>query len=169
MATSEIAELLRRITAGVYVIGVADQGRRDAFTAAWVMQVSFDPLLLALSIHPGHASYPLLQAGRGFAVSVLSEGQEEIARHFGLTSARERDKLTGVPWRPGRRGAPILEDGLAWFECELVGSMPAGDLELVVGRVVDGGVREPDARPLTYASTGDMDGSSALFPSRLQP
>ena len=107
MATSEVAELFRRITAGVYIIGTAGKGKRDAFTAAWVMQVSFDPPLLALSINPGHASYPLLHDGGGFTVSVLREGQEEMARHFGLASARERDKLAGVRWRPGARGAPI--------------------------------------------------------------
>ncbi len=167
MATSEVAELFRRITAGVYVIGVGGNGGRDAFTAAWVMQVSFDPPLLALSINPGHASYPLLKTGGGFTVSVLRDGQEEVARHFGLTSGRERDKLAGVRWRPGARGAPILEDALAWFECDLGGSMPAGDHELVVGRVVDGRLEAPDARPLAYASTGDMDVSSALFPKRL--
>ncbi len=169
MATSEIAELFRRITAGVYVIGVAGVGGRDAFTAAWVMQVSFDPPLLALSIHPEHASFPLLQSGRGFTVSVLREGQEGMARHFGLTSGRERDKLAGVRWRPSARGAPILEDAIAWLECELVGGMPAGDHELVVGRVTNGALEDPTARPLSYATTGDMDGSSALFPNELTP
>jgi flavin reductase (DIM6/NTAB) family NADH-FMN oxidoreductase RutF len=167
MTTGEVADLFRRITAGVYVIGVADGNRRDAFTAAWVMQVSFDPLLLALSINPGNASYPLLKAGRAFSVSVLREGEEQTARYFGLVSGRERDKLAGVRWRPGPGGAPILEDALAWFGCELIGSMPAGDHELVVGRVVDGRLVTPEARPLIYAATGDMDGSSALFPPRL--
>jgi len=167
MTTGEVAELFRRITAGVYVIGVADGNRRDAFTAAWVMQVSFDPLVLALSINPGNASYPLLKAGRAFSVSVLREGEEETARHFGLVSGRERDKLAGIRWRPGPGGAPILEDALAWFGCELIGSMSAGDHELAVGRVVDGGLVAPEARPLIYAATGDMDGSSALFPPRL--
>jgi flavin reductase (DIM6/NTAB) family NADH-FMN oxidoreductase RutF len=48
----EFAALFHQLTLGVYVVGVADAGRRDGFTAAWVMQVSFDPLLLALSINP---------------------------------------------------------------------------------------------------------------------
>jgi len=169
MVASEVAELFRRITAGVYVIGTAAEGKRDAFTAAWVMQVSFDPPLLALSINPDHASYPLLHAGGGFTVSVLREGQEDTARHFGLSSARERDKLADVGWRPGSRGAPILQDALAWFDCELAGAMPAGDHELVVGRVLNGGLLAPEARPLSYAATGDMDGSSALYPDRLSP
>jgi flavin reductase (DIM6/NTAB) family NADH-FMN oxidoreductase RutF len=169
VANAELAELFRRITLGVYVIGTAHGDRRDAFTAAWLMQASFDPLLLVLSINPQNASYRLLHEGGGFTVSVLNEAQQELARHFGLSSARDRDKLAGIAWQPGAHGAPVLREALAWFECELAGTMAAGDHELVLGRVVDGGVLSPGARPLTYAATGDMDGSSALFPARLSP
>lgn len=167
MAHDEVAALFRRITLGVYVIGVAHADRRRAFTAAWVMQAAFDPLLLALSVNQEHASYPLLRGGGGFTVNVLGEWGLELARHFGIPSARETDKLAGIGWRPGRRGAPILDDALAWLECELVGSLPAGDHEVVLGRVVDGGIISPEGKPLTYAATGDMDGSSALYPATL--
>ena len=51
--------LVKRLTQGVYVVGVAHGEKRNAFTAAWIMQVSFDPLLLALSINPQHSSYQL--------------------------------------------------------------------------------------------------------------
>lgn len=44
-----IAALFQRLTQGVYVVGVAHGAVRNAFTAAWVMQVSFDPLLLTFS------------------------------------------------------------------------------------------------------------------------
>jgi flavin reductase (DIM6/NTAB) family NADH-FMN oxidoreductase RutF len=161
---SEIAALFHQLTLGVYVVGVADAGRRDGFTAAWVMQVSFDPLLLALSINPEHASYPLLLSGGGFAVSVLKQGQVELARRFGTQSGRDHDKLAGLRWRPGRKGAPILEDALAYFDCELTGRMRSGDHQLVVGRVVDGRILTHDAEPMAYADTADMDGSTALYP-----
>ena len=42
-----LVDLFRTLTTGVYVIGVAHGGRANAFTAAWVSQVSFDPLLVA--------------------------------------------------------------------------------------------------------------------------
>ena len=161
---NEITELFRRLTSGIYVVGVANGDERDAFTAAWVTQVSFDPLLLALSINPEHASYPLLHAGRGFTVNVLKQGQLDLARRFGTRSGRDEDKLAGIRWRPGRTGAPILQDALAYFDCELAGHTPAGDHEVVLGRVTDGKVLDRNAAPLTYADTGDMDGSSALYP-----
>ena len=161
---SDIPALFHQLTLGVYVIGVAGAGRRDGFTAAWVMQVSFDPLLLALSINPGNASYPLLRTGGGFTVSVLKQGQLELARRFGTQSGRDVDKLAGLRWRPGRNGAPILEDALAYFDCELTDGMRSGDHELVVGRVIDGGILAHGVNPMTYGDTGDMDGSSDLYP-----
>ena len=54
--SESLAALFRRITAGVYVAGVAHAGQRNAFTAAWLIQVSFNPLLVALSINPTHTS-----------------------------------------------------------------------------------------------------------------
>ncbi|MGZ8391586.1 MAG: flavin reductase family protein [Gemmatimonadales bacterium] len=162
----EVAALFRRLTQGVYVVGVSDGEERDAFTAAWVMQVSFDPPLLALSINPEHASYPLLHAGRGFTVNVLKQGQLDLARRFGTRSGRDEDKLAGISWRPGRTGAPILEDALAYFDCELSGEMGAGDHDLTLGRVTVGRILDPEAAPLLYSETGDMDGSSVLYPGK---
>ena len=62
--SGSVAALFQRLTQGVYVVGGAHGEVRNAFTAAWVMQLSFDPLLLALSINPHHSSYGLLRDGR---------------------------------------------------------------------------------------------------------
>jgi flavin reductase (DIM6/NTAB) family NADH-FMN oxidoreductase RutF len=138
-------ELCRRLTNGLYVVGVAHGEQRDGFTAAWLTQVSFDPLLLALSINPSHASFPILVAAEAFAVSILGHGQVELARHFGTQSG----------WA-------------AYLECRLVGRHPAGDHELVLGQVVGGRLLAPDALPMTYAETGNLDGSAGLYPSTFE-
>ncbi len=162
---SRPSEVLRTLSLGVYVIGVAANNLRNAFTAAWVMQVSFDPLLVALGIHPKHRSYPLLKEGGSFTINVLSKNQLELARHFGQPA--NDDKLAGHRWRPGRFGAPILLDALAWIDCDFHHQCPAGDHELVIGRVLDGAIAHPGT-PLLYQDTGDMDGASRLFPDTFQ-
>jgi len=163
---NEIAELFRRLTLGVYVVGTAHGDRRNAFTAAWVMQASFDPPLLVLSINPQNASYPLLRSSGVFTVSVLKRGQIELARRLGAPAPIGEDKLSGIRWRPGRGGAPVLDEALAHFDCEVTAALPAGDHELLVARVVGGEILDRDGSPMTYAETGDMDGSSALYPER---
>ena len=165
MERSEIHALFRRLSSGVYVIGVADGDRRNAFTAAWVMQVSYEPLLLALSINPNHASYPILQGSGVFAVSVLGRGSTELVRRFGTASGRDDDKLAGVAWHPVPSGAPVLDEALAYFDCVLTATLPAGDHAIVVGRVAGGRILDRTADPMLYAETGDVDGSSALYPA----
>jgi flavin reductase (DIM6/NTAB) family NADH-FMN oxidoreductase RutF len=161
---SEMAELFGRITLGVYAVGVAHEGRRDAFTAAWVMQASYNPPLLAVAINPDNASHAILMACGGFALSVLKRGQLELAQRLGTRSGHDQDKLAGVDWWPGHRGAPVLKDALAYFECELTQRLGAGDHELVVARVTGGRILDRDAAAMTYADTGTMDRSSALYP-----
>jgi flavin reductase (DIM6/NTAB) family NADH-FMN oxidoreductase RutF len=163
---SDVARLFHQLTYGVYVIGAAHDGRRDAFTAAWVTQVSFDPLLIALSVNPGNATYPLLRVSRRFVVNVLGREQLDLARSFGTRSGRDEDKLAGVPWHPGRGDAPLLDEALAFFECDVVGERTTGDHQLVVARVVGGEVLR-EGTPLSYAETGEMDGSAALYPAKL--
>ena len=125
-----IAALFQRLTQGVYVIGVAHGGARNAFTAAWVMQVSYDPLLLALSINPNHSSYLLLKEHRSFSVNVLKKGQLNLAEHYGRPAGIAKLALTD--WTTGQTDLPLLREALAWFECQVVSERPAGDHVLVL-------------------------------------
>ncbi|HEX4024908.1 MAG TPA: flavin reductase family protein [Steroidobacteraceae bacterium] len=168
-------QLMQALSLGVYVIGVAGVAgvagaagdahapEVNAFTASSVMPVSFDPVLIATCVGHDHASFPLLRSAREFTVNVLGADQLEVARHFGTTSAHRTDKLAGIRWRPARGGAPILLDALAYFDCVLEATMPAADHELIIGRVRSGEVLRPDAAPLTYAATGNMDGALELY------
>jgi flavin reductase (DIM6/NTAB) family NADH-FMN oxidoreductase RutF len=151
--------LFKQISLGVYVIGVSDGERQNAFTAACVMQVSFNPPLLAISINPEHYSYKLLQAGGVCTVNVLGHGQYAIAEHFGSSS---KDKMAGFQWQKGTTGAPILSESLAYFDCQVSHYADAGDHKIVVCKVI-AAARLNEGRPLLYNQTGDMDGSSKLY------
>ena len=165
--TSSVASLFKTLTQGVYLIGVGYGAERNAFTAAWVMQVSFDPLLLALSINPGHSSYRLLQESGAFSVSVLKRDQLDLAARYG--DPKREGGLADKEWRAAKLGVPVLRGGLAWFACEVQHECPAGDHTLVVGKVVDGALLDASSTPLAYRDTGDMDGAAALYPARLGP
>src|SRR5665213_2585039 len=121
----DVVSLFRHLTLGVYVIGVAHGAERDAFTAAAVMQTSYQPLILAIAINPEHASYPILPGA---------------------------DKMQGVAWRTARLGAPILSEALAFFECAVKAEMPAGDHRIVLGQVLDGAILNAGT-PMKYADT----------------
>jgi len=155
-----IESLIKQISHGVYVIGVSDGEHRNAFTAAWVMQVSFNPLLLAFSINPEHYSYRLLRSGGVCAINVLGRDQYAIAEHFGDSSLHE--KMSGFQWQTAKTGAPVLPESLAYFDCQVSHYADAGDHKIVVCQVVAAAALNP-GRPLLYSETGDMDGSSSIY------
>ena len=157
-------QLLQQISQGVYVIAVSDGVHQNAFTAAWVMQVSFDPLLLAFSINPKHYSYQLLQDGGSCTVNVLGRNQYPLAEHFGRSGLN--NKMAGFKWRNGKSGAPILLESLAYFDCEVSHYTEAGDHKIAVCKIIDA-ARLNAGQPLLYRQTGDMDGSSELYPEKV--
>jgi flavin reductase (DIM6/NTAB) family NADH-FMN oxidoreductase RutF len=161
-------ELFRRLTNGVYVVTATHDGVSDGFTAAWITQVAFEPLSVAISINPGNATWRLVHASGRFVVNVLKSGQLEVARHFGTTSGREMNKLASVPTTVSVTGGLILSEAAAWLECRVEQEVAAGDHVVVIARVEGGNVVDPGAIPLRYSETGNMDGSAALYPAGWQ-
>ena len=152
--------IFKHITQGVYVISVSDDGQQNAFTAAWVMQVSFEPLLLCFSINPKHYSYKLLKQGGVCCISVLNNEQYAIAEHFGKSNIK--DKMAGYIWKKTETTAPALADSLAYFDCRVQHYAEAGDHKIVVCQVIDAAILN-EGDPMLYGDTADMDNSSQLY------
>ncbi len=155
-----IEPALKKLTHGVYVIGVIDGKTTHAFTAAWVMHVSFSPVLLAISIHPEHKSYTLLKQGKVCSVNVLEQQQMDLAAHFGTSGLV--DKMSVGQWTTATTGAPILEQSLAYFDCKVSHETTAGDHRLLICEVVDAKVLR-EGQPMMYTETDNMDKHSELY------
>lgn len=152
-------ELFKQLSHGVYVIAVSDGVNHNAFTAAWVMQVSFNPPLLAISINPDNYSYKLLLAGGVCTVNVLGQHQYAVAEHFGRSHP---NKMAGYNWQAGLSSAPVLADSLAYFDCRVSHYTDAGDHKIAVCKVLAGKILH-NGKPLLYGQTGNMDGSDKLY------
>ncbi len=162
-----VKRLFMTLTQGVYVLGVAEGSLRNAFTVSSVMQVSLQPPMLAVAVNPGNASFSLLEEGGVFALTVLQSYQIPMADFFGNRSARDDDKLGQVRWHVAPSGAPVIDEGLSYFDCRVVNKYPAGDHVLVVAAVDGGDFLERRASPLRYDELGNLDGSDALLPRTL--
>ncbi len=155
-----IEAVFKYITYGVYVISVNNGEQKNAFTAAWVMQVSFDPPLVCFSINPEHYSYQLLKQGGVCCINVLDSGQLVTADHFGRSDIK--DKMKGYSWQETVTKAPALVDSLAYFDCRVDHFSDAGDHKLAVCKVIDAAILN-EGSPLLYNDTKKMDKSSALY------
>jgi flavin reductase (DIM6/NTAB) family NADH-FMN oxidoreductase RutF len=144
---------------GLYVATSTDgAGVRAGWAANWVMQCSFEPVLVALAARAGTTRASLIGAGRVFAVNIMEAGQQELVRRFYLPVEETGSELGGVPFRAGETGCPILEDALGFVECRVIETHTPGDHVLHVGEVVASGMNR-DGRPLTMSDVPvDYDG-----------
>jgi len=146
-------KVLRKITHGVYVVGVKDGKKLNAFTATWVTQISFKPPLVLVGVRKDGVSYRMIEHSKVFSVNFLGVGQKLFAQRFLKPAHPGTDKLAGVAVRSGKTGAPVLEEAIAFVECEVRAIHPGGDHAVVIGEVVEAGVRR-DSEPLTLKETG---------------
>jgi flavin reductase (DIM6/NTAB) family NADH-FMN oxidoreductase RutF len=146
-------EVLRLFTYGLYAITSGDEQQRNAFTANWVSQVSFDPPLVALSIETDSISLPIIRRTGLFAVNVYSSDQRDLAGLLGKSFSKHPEKLASLAFATGETGCPVLVECMAYVECRVQGEMPAGDSTLLLAQVESATVlRRTD--PLTMFAAG---------------
>jgi flavin reductase (DIM6/NTAB) family NADH-FMN oxidoreductase RutF len=146
-------EALRLFTYGLHAVTCGDEARRNAFTANWVSQVSFEPPLVALSVENTSTSLQIIRKSGRFAINVFDATQRDLAGRLGKGYATHPEKLEGLTWDVGEAGCPVLRDTLGWVECALESETAAGDSTLVIGRVVGAEVLRRD-EPLTMLAAG---------------
>ena len=140
--------ILERFPYGLYVATVRAEGEDYGVTANWITQASFDPPMIAVSIENTSTTIRLIRDAHHFAVSLLTTEQRELAGKLGRT-------LKGVKTKPAPTAqTPVLTEAVGWVECRVVATLPAGDHTLVLGEVLEAGVENGDAEPLTLKAAG---------------
>lgn len=137
---------------GLYVVGSTDGERFNGQIANALVQVTADPIEVAVSINKQNLTHEFISKSRVFAVSVLSiDTPLSFVGRFGFRSGRELDKFEGVKYKTGATGAPIvLDNAVAYFDVEVFDELDVGTHTIFVGKVVEAEVLS-DGEPMTYA------------------
>ena len=145
--------ILDQFPYGLFIIGSRDGSIPMVIVADWAMQVSFDPLMLAVSIEEKSRMRVSIDECGFFSINTLPAGGKEIARALLKPVPPADNTFNGQKFTLGANGTPFLEDALAALECRVVVSYGTGDHRTFVGEVVD--AREMRAGDvLTLKETG---------------
>ena len=141
---------------GLYVVGSRAGDRRNGMTLNWVTQLSFDPKLVGVAVEVGAFTAELIAEGRVFSLNIVDREDRAIVRKF--TKPVEVDAaggtMNGFPFHDGRTGAPVLDQAVAYVDCEVRQEVPTGSHVLFVGEVVDAGFQKPEGTaPLRMEDT----------------
>jgi len=146
--TADFKAVMGRFTTGVTVVTTALGSQRAGITVNAFCSVSLDPPLVLVCIErTAHIHDLLIEAGV-FAVNLLAEGQDEVARCFAVSSDRRNTEFCDCETGSVQTGAPTMRDALGYLDCVITDVFPGGDHSIVVGRVEALGAT--DRKPLVY-------------------
>src|ERR1700692_292566 len=126
---------MARVPAGGVVVSARTENAYRGMTASSLVSISVDPPWVLVGLERQAATRAAVLEGKAFNVSVLTRSQEFIADRFAGRAPAIDDAWLQVPHRLGTNGIPLLEGCVAWLECSLVATHPAGDHDICIGRV----------------------------------
>lgn len=133
----EFRRVLGAFPTGVVIVtGLDDEGQPLAMTVGSFVSVSLNPALVGFLPTKTSSSWAALQNRKGtrFGINVLASDQEELCR---AVASRKTDKLAGFEWELSKNGSPILQDSVAFIDCQMHSVSDAGDHDWVMGEVLD--------------------------------
>ena len=131
---------------GVTAICAMNGSSPQGMAASSFTSVSLDPPLVSVCVAHSSTTWPSLSALRSLGVSVLAEDHREVARAL---AAKGRDRFANVEWEAAESGAVFVHGSALWLECIVHATVPAGDHDIVVLRIV--AIQAyPDVAPMIF-------------------
>ncbi|MFC8304586.1 flavin reductase family protein [Specibacter sp. NPDC057265] len=128
----ELRTVLGHFATGLTIITATTPHGPVGFTCQSFASLSLEPALVTFSPARTSSSWPLLRAAGRFTVNILPAEHQHLSGQFARSGA---DKFAGVSYSSSPLGNPVLDQALAWVDCELHQEYDGGDHTIVVGSV----------------------------------
>jgi flavin reductase (DIM6/NTAB) family NADH-FMN oxidoreductase RutF len=136
---------------GVTIITLDQDGDGDihGMTANAFTSVSLDPPLVLVCVDHRARTHAHLHARKRFGVNVLSSAQQAISEYYARSSEKHQHaEAAGARFTRTAHGTPVLKGAIAYLECRLHSTQPAGDHTIFIAEVEEVELREGE--PLLY-------------------
>ena len=135
-----IAPLMGNLWSPICAVTSRWREKANAQIAVAIAAASIVPSMprVLLQIYKTNYSHDLIHDSGAFALNFLRRDQLDLIKDFGLVSGRDKDKLTGVPFRIGPSGSPVLDECWGYLDCRVVNAMDGGDMTCFLAEVLEG-------------------------------
>lgn len=142
---------MSHFSSSVTVVTALAGGQKHAMTATAVCAVSLEPPLILVCVSHVSRFHAAITSTDHWAVSILSDSQVDVARHFSRRGRRLETQFDAVAHTTAPvSGAPILSGCLVWMDCRTSAVHDGGDHSIVVGELLAVGSEAEESAPLTY-------------------
>ena len=144
-----------KLTSGVYIVASGSRKQQNAFIATTVMQITAIPAKIIMACNKDNFTTHLVQEYKAFSASIVKQSYKATTiGTFGFRSGKDFNKFEHCNefiFGKNTQVPIVLEDSMAWFECELTDEIDVGTHLLFVGKVIDAQITAENEQPLTYA------------------
>lgn len=140
-----------------------------AVTAMWV---SYDPVIVAVYLHPAMRTHQLVNRGRHFTINVVDEAQNAKALLAGSIKGNDPAKLDklALKFEPSESiGSPRVAGAAASYECRVLKVAACGDHDLFLGLVTGWSVRKGGKPVVRYGGKSHAIGTALEGPAVKYP
>lgn len=134
-----INQVTFKIPNALALVGSRSGDTWNGMTTSWITQLSMEPVLVGIGVDNKAVTHRLISESGVFTVNLWSPDDTRVFVKFSKPAEKEGMTLNGWEIREGVTGAPIFEDAVAWFECEVRQSHDLGTHTLFIGEIVAAG------------------------------
>lgn len=151
-SNEKLGAALGRVPSGLFVVTASLDGKSTGLLASWVQQIGFQPPMISVAIRKGRYLTSWLERHPYFALNQIGQGQKHLLKHFGSGFDPDSEAFEGVATtRSDSHGTIIVNDAIAWMECQLAHVFATGgDHDLVVAHVIGGDLKDGAAEPAVH-------------------
>lgn len=124
------------LTTAVNVITTQGTAGMHGFTASAVCSVTDTPPTLLVCMNQSSRSHAHFIENKVLSVNVLSTQHEQISNAFASSKFSSEQRFQLGAWTTLKTGAPILEDALVSFDCQIEEIQNVGTHSIFLCRVV---------------------------------
>ncbi len=154
-AQKQLAAALGRVASGLFVLTARRGADESGMLVSWVQQCSFQPPQITVALRADRPIAAWLTPDTVFALNVLDDGQTDMIGHFGRGFDLAQPAFDGLEITRLPSGPVVLDEALAYLECQVVARHPGGDHDLIIARVLAGRMLS-DGHPMVHVRKSGM-------------
>lgn len=141
--------VLRNLSYGVYVVTSKDDDRNVGCVANSIMQVTSNPMTVAVSINHDNYTNFCIKKSEKLAISILKEDSDaKIIGEFGFKTSRDTDKFKNISYGIVDDLA-VIDDSCGYLICEVIDKMETDTHTVFLAKITNADGYTTN-NPMTY-------------------
>ncbi len=132
----QLRHAMRAWTTGVTVVTAAHAGQQYGMTVNSFTSISLDPPLVSVALKKLTHTHDLVEKSGEFAVTILSSQQKETSDIFAGKHPEIQNRFEHTATETLAIPAPLIKNGVAYFNCRVLNSISVGENTLYVAEVI---------------------------------